>query len=358
MVNLKKITMLFFCVFIQNSFLVGMAVEEVTSPRRNIGLISSISIGPNSTYYALTFNNGNLQVFKLHSKKIDGPILQLKNTSGVVAFSPDASTGTHLAYGMQDGSVEIIKVENKEKIRTLKIFDCPIEMVTFDCSGDRIAVAASNRVCIAGLNSVEVQQEILPFSQFPITSLQWSPCGNYIAYGTKNGDVIIKNVQMICKFNGNGQCSACISWSSDSKYLAIGANNKIVIYEKGEDCRFERFVTLQENVKEISAISWHPSGNLLVTVADGVARLWNAKNCECLRNLTGGFYSTNAAAFSTDGNNLIMNFGRVLSNRHICEILGIAKCSKCGVERDDLVEKDRASKCSCLICPNCKSLGL
>lgn len=359
MLNLKKITKLFFCVFIQNSFLVGMAVEESTSSRLNIGHISSISISPNSTYYALTFNNGNLQVFKLHSKKIDGPVLQFKNTSGIVAFSPEASTGTHLVYGMQDGSVEIIKVENKERIRTLKIFDCPIEMVTFDSFGDRIAVSAANRVCIVSLNGEEVQQEILHFSQFPISSLQWSQCGNYIAYGTKNGDVIIRNVQLgcdICKFNGNGQCSACISWSYDSKYLAIGANNKIVIYEKGEDCRFERCVSLQENVKEISAISWHPSGKLLVTVADGVARLWNTKNCECIRNLSGVIYSTNAAAFSSDGSNLVMNFSRIITNRRICDILEIAKCTKCGAERDDLIEKDRDGKGSCLVCPSCKSL--
>ena len=361
MVNLKKIATTFFCVFVSNSFLMGMVERETLSPKRNFGLISSISISPTSTYYALVFNNGNLQVFKLHSKQLDGPILQLKNVNGKVAFSPDASTGTHLAYGMQDGSVKIIKVEDKERIRKLKVFDGPVEMVTFACTGDRIAVASSNKVCIAGLNSVEVQLEILPLSTFAISSLQWSPCGNYIAYGARNGDVIIRNVQLgceVCKINGNGQCSACVAWSFDSRYLAIGSNNKIVMCEKREDGRFERFVTLQENLKEISAISWHPSGNLLVTVADGVARLWNAKNCECLRNLTGVIYSTNAAAFSPDGSNLVMNFSRIPSNRRICDILGIAKCTKCGTERDDLIEKDRDGKGSCLICQNCKSLIL
>mgnify|MGYP000863713459 CR=1 FL=1 len=303
MVNLKKIATMFFCVFISNSFLLGMAEKEVVGPRRNFGLISSILISPNSTYYALVFNNGNLQVFKLYSKKLDGPVLQFKNVNGIAAFSPDVSAGTILAYGTLDGSVEIIKVEDKERIRILKVFDSPVELVTFDCIGDRLAIASLNKVCIAGLNGVDIQQEVLPLSAFAISSLQWSSCGNYIAYGSKNGDVIIRNVQLgceICKINGNGQCSACVAWSSDSRYIAIGSNNKIMMVEKGEDCRFEHCVTLQENVKEISAISWHPSGNLLVTVADGVARLWNTKNYECIRNLGGFIYSTNAAAFSPD----------------------------------------------------------
>lgn len=361
MINLKKITVIFVCVFLGNSFLMGMDEVEGGRSRYDFGFISSVSISPNNKYYASVFSNGLLQLWQLYSKQIKGPILQVENANGIVSFSPDDSRGTLIAYGLKDGFVKIMRVETQESVLEFKAFNAPIDIVAFSPDGRFLAVVSLNEINICEVIIGTRVKSLVGHSNF-ISSLQWSPDGSYIASGDINGNVIIWDAQMecqICNIKGDGICSACVAWSQDAKYLAIGSNNKIVICEKGENCRFERFVILQQNVSNINAISWHPSGAYIVTVADRVARLWDAKNCECLQNLTGAIYSTNSAAFSSDGNSLVMNLGsRSISNRRVCEILKPSKCAICGKENcEDLVEKIPEDKSSCLVCSTCKARG-
>lgn len=358
MINLKKITAILVCVIVGNSFLMGMDEMGRAGFRYNLGFISSVLVSPNNKYYASVFNNGILQVFKLYSKQNEH-ILQVENISGMASFSPDDSRGTLIAYGVHDGFVKIMRVENKEVVLEFKAFDSRIDIVSFSCDGQFLAVVSSNEIRICKVETGARVKSMIRY-QGPISSLQWSPDGNYIAFGDITGGVIIWDVQMeyqVYSIKGDGVYPGCVAWSQDAGYLAVGSNNRIVICGKGEYGRFDRSMLLQESVKEIGAISWHSSGNLIVTVADGVARLWNTKNYECLRNLSGAIYSTNSAAFSPDGNRLVMNIGpRLVSNRAVTDIFISAKCAMCGANSEDLVEKIPNGKGSCLVCPNCKIL--
>ena len=365
----KKIVLMLACAFFSNMCLEGASEKPQISSRFNLGLISSVAVSFNNRYYATVFYNGILQVWKLYSKKSEGnPIFFDENVTDIVVFNPDCTTGTLIAYGLRDGFVKISRIEDGKCLGLFRDCGLPLRSVAFSPDGQSLVTASSNEICMWDLrNGISTDDEhfITPEKKLVghnriVTSLQWSSDGRFIASADESGNIIVWDVQnctQLYKLDGDGTCAGIVSWSQDSRYLAVGTNKKIIIYVKDEHFPFSQFYVLQENINKINSISWNLNGNLIVTVADEVARLWDMQSGLCLRILSGFINYAQSAAFSIDGNRLLVALGRIIDNRVFSEVLEPGKCAICKSDSRVLFEKDPYALKSCLICESCKSFG-
>lgn len=358
MIFFKKMIGIFFCILAHDSFLIGM--EAVSKgPRIPSRAISSILVSPNNQYRAISYEGGFLNVVK--SLPTEDIVYTANGANGVVAFSQNYPDGTLLASARNDGSIFILNLD-KNSWRTIPANKSPIHAVSFHSDGIHFAYALPNKIYIFDLQWEKVIKTVDFEGQSNIVALQYSPDGKDIAVGFADGSARAFDAQMDNQWwsiEGDGSCSSFISWSTNSNQLAVGSGRCIFVYEKETGGRFESFKVLQAGVLNIKAIAWHPNGSMIVTVADGVARLWDMQTLCCLRNLSRGLYVASAAAFSPDGATLIMNCApRLTSTQKITDILKLARCFYCGRESDILMEKEKFGDSSKLICPNCKASGI
>ena len=116
-----------------------------------------------------------------------------------------------------------------------------------------------------------------PYQSFPIkntiTRVKWHPTKNIIAVATQMSD----DKSMILHLDTNKKIvlhgispdgARVLDWNYTGEYLGVADNDgQILIYDiKGELIRKFK----HENTKAITALDWHPTKNILITVADKI----------------------------------------------------------------------------------------
>ena len=113
------------------------------------------------------------------------------------------------------------------------------------------------------------------------------------------------NERFVREFDEN---VGCIAASPDSRVLAIGLNdpsrnpnNKIALLDAATG---DRLSVLSTHKKPLTALAYSDNGRLLAVGFNGVIQLWDVRNRELLRSITGFERVLTCLAFSPDGKRL------------------------------------------------------
>jgi len=144
-----------------------------------------------------------------------------------------------------------------------------------------------------------------------ISSLAWSPNGNYIATGSSDKTAKIWTIdgKCIATLTGHADSIWATTWSPDGKYLATGSSDKTVKIWTIKDNQWQCIITiLTDHTGSIFSVSWSPDGKYVATGSlDNTAKIWTF-NGQCLVTLTGHSARQseciNKLSWSLDGSSL------------------------------------------------------
>jgi WD40 repeat protein len=128
--------------------------------------------------------------------------------------------------------------------------------VDWSPDGGRLASGFENKVQIADVSTGGLLREMMGHTG-DITSLDWSPVGDYIATGSRDETVKVWNAaegQLITSIDTGDWASVC--WSPDGKKLAIAYSGTIQIW----DVHHHLLIASYTGLGNISAPDWSPDG--------------------------------------------------------------------------------------------------
>ncbi|MCP4631583.1 MAG: hypothetical protein GY855_01560, partial [candidate division Zixibacteria bacterium] len=210
-------------------------------------------------------------------------------------------SGTKIAACFKPEDNEIQIVGNIGNIlETLSGHRKPVKCVRFHPMDNIIASASED--CTVGLWDFEAKRNCrLNYFSDIVEWVDWSFDGNFLAACGIDGSVVVwdRRGDFISELNGADGELKMVKWSPDSAYISAASNVGLVCVWNIVD----RDAVLLKHGSPVISVSWSPSGEKMVTVAeDGVVRLWEAATWE-LAELTGSG-NTIFADFSADGNYL------------------------------------------------------
>ncbi len=112
-----------------------------------------------------------------------------------------------------------------------------------------------------------------------ITSVAWSPDGEYVALGSNQGPVHIWSAFNTPKLTLNGATDTvwAVDWSSNGELIAAGsADHAVRIWNAGDGALLR---TLTDHANVVNAVQWSPDGTLLASAGDDrTLRFWGVPN--------------------------------------------------------------------------------
>lgn len=134
-------------------------------------------------------------------------------------------------------------------------------------------------------------------------SVAWTPHGDIVAAGYKNGVVEIwehATGQMIRAFRGHSGTIRCVAFNNDGSLLASASEDgAIMLWEVGSGARRH---TLSGHTGWIFSVAFSPDGLMVASASkDGTVRLWNTRDGQQLWTFTGHQDAVSAVAFNHSG---------------------------------------------------------
>jgi bla regulator protein BlaR1 len=141
----------------------------------------------------------------------------------------------------------------------------------------------------------------------PITSVQQSPDGRWLAAGTSGGQVLVWDVESAdetARFTASPLAVSCLRWSARADRLAIaagdwssGENATLYLWSPPEDT----LLAEQKLAEPAGALDWLPDDDgLLIAAWNGQGRVWKLATSEFARNFRLEKDAVSAAAWSPD----------------------------------------------------------
>ncbi|GFE69914.1 AAA-like domain-containing protein [Chroococcus sp. FPU101] len=150
----------------------------------------------------------------------------------------------------------------------------------------------------------EIQEKNqLESHQEAVTSVAFSPSGNYLATASRDNTVKLwtKNGKELKTLKGHQGAIYGAAFSPDSKTIATASQDRTIILW---DLQEKALVTLQGHKGSVYSVSFSPNGQFIASTSrDGTARLWNLKGQQ-LRIFSGHKKSVDDVSFSPDGKKL------------------------------------------------------
>lgn len=146
---------------------------------------------------------------------------------------------------------------------------------------DLLAVGLAENLFIRNMNSTNSVSLVYKCKgEDIITSVAWSPNGNYLAFGTDLTDTVfvfdVTSTQIVAQLpNPNNHCGT-ISWASED-WITIGGYDHII---RHYDLRNgKQIVGVKKHQGQICSVKWNPQGNLLASGGnDDMVYIWNRSN--------------------------------------------------------------------------------
>jgi len=266
----------------------------------SVGDVFCCCFTPEGKAIAVSSGTGEVSLWKISGNQVlfDSKLLD-NYTSSVdsVAFSPDNKT---MAIGLGDQKIII----RKEGILNMQGYTQMLEglpggnLVSFNHDGTMLAVRSliSKKIKIFNLNNNFVWnffQDILE-PEGVATSVAWSPCGKFLAFGTKDKHIVIfkKNEYQLWKpcqsLKGHTKSICSLAFSPDGSSIASFSNDKTIrIWKKKIYGLWEPIQVLTGHEASVSAIRFSADGNMMASASDdSTMRIWSKKRgewtCSCL----------------------------------------------------------------------------
>jgi WD40 repeat protein len=221
---------------------------------------------------------GRKSVAQFHPKSLNGLILSRDVNNGVVEQLRliNVETGT-LAKELRIGNMSLVELSPDGELLA-GIAKDTTKMVIMDAEHGNIIYTGTGDVSDANC-------------------LKWSADSKYVACGSKNVVLIWRadtSGEAISSLQGYRKMVANIAWSPNSQLLASWDKESVLtIWDVAQKC-----VQIKWSIQEVSSIDWSPDGKYLVTGGRHL-QIWDPKTGEqCMKPLEGHIGMISSVAWS------------------------------------------------------------
>ncbi len=242
----------------------GIRVRRVADDREITRLdgfgqpVQALLFSPDGQFIAAYARDGCVQVWHVERGQA---ILPVSSPGRHWDFSPD---GRQIAIGRSDGSIDLYDLSSGKATRRLQ-GAAAAAAIAFDPSSRRLAVGYEH----------------------PSAPMQiWD-----VASGAVLSEWVVSGTARVI----------ALAWHPDGRRLALGLSIPDGRAEVWDVAAKRRVATMEGHGQDVTALSFHPGGNLLATASyDGTRRLWDAATGRAVLLSTDQF----SVQFSKDGNRL------------------------------------------------------
>lgn len=282
------------------SAVASLAVKNATLPRVELEP-EPVTIKPGGplSEMALVVGPAALEGVRSWSIETIGP----RGAVNALAYSPD---GTRLATGGDDGTLRIWDPATGKLLRAI-LGAGPIAGLCWSPDGGMLAVEVdrSHKAMILDVDSaLPLRCELPGFSGTPCGVLRWSADGRRIAYGRKNGDVVIATFPpshdaiLLCGAGGAGDGLLSLAWSRDGTAVAtFSRDGGTCIWDAASGTQGKQLNDPAPHSNH-ATVAWSPDGTMLAVVRQfGKAAVWDTKTWQLRRSFP---VEARVAAWSPD----------------------------------------------------------
>ncbi len=192
-----------------------------------------------------------------------------------VHFSPN---GKVLAAGNADGTIELWRVEDGERLNIFKGHHRRIQSINFSPDGKLLASgSADETVKLWHVESAEVFHTLEGHKDSYVRSVHFSPDGKLLASGGNDMTVKLWNVEsgeVLHTLEGHSDSVTSVRFSPDGKFLASASLDDMVkLWKVGSG---KELHTFKGHCYAVNSVNFSPDGRFLVS-GDGAkeVRVWN-----------------------------------------------------------------------------------
>lgn len=209
--------------------------------------------------------------------------INLKHQGCVTSVSTDR-LGNYLATGSTDYQARIYDMQ-AQRWTSLFSYRCAVYAVSFNNSGTRLAVADGKDIHIVERDTEKTLAKFTTLDNESVYSLCLTPCGDYVAVGTRRGmvyvfDVEIPNQCTSFDLKGYGGINS-VCFDNFGNYLAIGTNSKMCIIDMNTKQEIASF----GHKGNIWSVCFDSSSTHLATGEENQARIFALCNTCTLQQL-------------------------------------------------------------------------
>lgn len=155
-----------------------------------------------------------------------------------------------------------------------------------------------------------------------ISYMKFSPDGNSLAYGTLNGQVIIKDMisgQTTLALGTHNKMVVCVAFTPDGKYLASGSKDGVIkIWDLDQKKEIKSFIA---HKKAVMALAYSADRSYFFSGSrDNTINIWNPSNYTLIKTISDISGNVKWILFSPDGKNIIAATSALMKGIRIFDI--------------------------------------
>ena len=270
--------------------------------------VSSVSYSPDGRFIASASMNGTVRIWNAQNASIIHSLEGHTNSVFSVSYSPD---GNFIASGSRDNTIKIWNAQNASLIHTLEA--SWVRSVSYSPDGRFIASASGdNTVKIWNAQNASIIHS-LDGHTGDVTSVSYSPNGRFIAstsgstsdngYDGFDNTVKIWNTQnasIIHSLEGHSRPVSSVTYSPDGNFIASGSRDNTIKIWNAQNASIIH--SLEGHSDWVLSVSYSPDGRFIASGGrDFTVKIWNAQNTSLIHTLEGYGGSVTSVSYSPDG---------------------------------------------------------